>query len=271
MAANSCWAAIRRRGQPAVCGCAGAATSAAYDQLAAQEQQQPSTSARRASAAAAAAAAGTVNLDLVVEPLCREMCPRARAGRRTPTSSCTSWSACPGKRVRPQMRAWRSRNTPDQVGISTPRTSQQQQQQQQWQQQQQLTCAWHRHLPVPGDEPSPLYALKCPSLLASPPLLLLLLLVVVLSEAGGLPDPAALRTWSALSATLAHLRGLMARADVAAAGAAAAGRISLLEAHRFLWDRYRRAPSARTSRKTGLHNKVCESRGGGGGRGAGSR
>lgn len=68
-----------------------------------------------------------------------------------------------------------------------------------------------------------------------------------LAEAGGLPEPTLLRTWGALKKTLVHLRGLMGRvapeAAAAAPTAASSGssdkEVSLLEAHRFLWDRYR--------------------------------
>lgn len=54
------------------------------------------------------------------------------------------------------------------------------------------------------------------------------------AEAGGLPDPTLLRTFDALKKTLVHLRGLMARV-----GDGSSGTCTLLEAHRFLWDRYR--------------------------------
>lgn len=54
------------------------------------------------------------------------------------------------------------------------------------------------------------------------------------AEAGGLPDPSLLRTFEALQKTLLHLRGLMSRV-----GDGSAVTCSLIEAHRFLWDRYR--------------------------------
>lgn len=83
-------------------------------------------------------------------------------------------------------------------------------------------------------------------------------------EAGGLPDPALLRTWPALAATLAHLRSLMSRVShVGGTGGPAAGPgggPSLLEAHRFLWDRYRSIRKDIT--QTELAHKVCTSRGG---------
>lgn len=54
------------------------------------------------------------------------------------------------------------------------------------------------------------------------------------AEAGGLPNPTLLRTFEALKKTLVHLRGLMGRV-----GDGSNGTCTLLEAHRFLWDRYR--------------------------------
>lgn len=74
-------------------------------------------------------------------------------------------------------------------------------------------------------------------------------------EAGGLPDAALLRTWSALRKSLAHLRGLMGR--VSSSSSSSQG-VSLLEAHRFLWDRYR------SMRKDITQTELAHKVGGGG-------
>jgi hypothetical protein len=74
------------------------------------------------------------------------------------------------------------------------------------------------------------------------------------AEAGGLPDPSLLRTWAGLKKTLVHLRQLMGRVGPEAAASSSNGGVSLLEAHRFLWDRYRSIRKDIT--QTGLAHKV---------------
>jgi hypothetical protein len=90
-----------------------------------------------------------------------------------------------------------------------------------------------------------------------------MLSAAVHAEAGGLPDPSLLRTWAGLKKTLVHLRQLMGRVGPEAAASNSSGGVSLLEAHRFLWDRYRsiRKDITQTSlahkvRQT-WHNTVC--------------
>jgi hypothetical protein len=77
------------------------------------------------------------------------------------------------------------------------------------------------------------------------------------AEAGGVPDPNLLRTWPALMKTLQHLRTLMYRVGpepAASSSSSSSGGVSLLEAHRFLWDRYRSIRKDIT--QTGLAGKV---------------
>lgn len=114
----------------------------------------------------------------------------------------------------------------------------------------QSTTPLFTHLPCPF--PSHTFPSSCRPPPSASCFSLLLLLLLLLphhhtnnTDAGEETDNSALRTWPALRKTLAHLRSLLLQlgtpdwtADPSSEGGRAAV-FALLEAHRFLWDRYR--------------------------------
>lgn len=58
------------------------------------------------------------------------------------------------------------------------------------------------------------------------------------TDAGEETDNSALRTWPALAKTLAHLRSILGRLGAPDWGTDRQAVFDLLEAHRFLWDRW---------------------------------